>query len=93
MMGWASVANLIAAKTLLLKKPDVGVGAGISCCMAVCTNASMAAHVPASIESLSSSAKQALTPHPAAASAAALSRPGGAGPGDAGRDAGPAVFE
>ena len=93
MMGWTSVANLTAANALLLRNPDVGVGAGISCWIAVCTNASIAAQVSASMESLSSSAKQVLTPHPAAVSAAALSRPGGAGPADGGRDVGPAVFE
>ena len=76
-MGSTSVANLTAAKTLLLRNPDVGLGAGASCCIAVCTNASMAAQVSASIESLWSSAKQALTPHPVALSAAALSAPGG----------------
>ena len=91
MMGWTLVANLTAAKALLLRNPDVGLGAGVSCWMAVCTNASMAAQVSALMESLWSSAKQALTPQPAAVSATALSRPGETRPEVGGRAAGPAV--
>ena len=77
-MGWVSVAKLTAAKALLLRNADVAVGAGVSCPIAVCTNARIAAQSPAVMLSLRSSAKQALTPHPpAAVCAAALFKPGG----------------
>ncbi len=77
-MDWTSVAKLTAANALLLRNADVGVGAGVSCRIAVCTNARIALQLPAVMESLRSRAKQALTPHPApAVCAAALSKPGG----------------
>ena len=89
----------MAANALLLRNANVGDGAGVSCRIAVCTNARIAVQLPAVTEPLRSSAKQALTPHPCAVCAAALSKPGGmaapgpllaVGPGALGVGAGPA---